>query len=142
MWASLELDGELSELERALLDAHLVRCDACSVYVREIGAATVALRAAEPESPANPIALPARRRVLRPVHVSAAAALVAMAVGLGALVASLDSAGSRVTRSNDAAQLNPVTAGENDLIRLPRLAFIEGEKARDRSPQRGLGIPV
>ena len=142
MWASLQLDGELSELERALLDAHLVRCDACSVYVREIGAATVALRAAEPESPASPIALPARRRVLRPVHVSAAAALVAMALGLGALVASLDSADSRVSRGGEASQMNPVTAGENVLIRLPRLAFIESEKARDRVPQRGLGIPV
>ena len=142
MWASLQLDGELSELERALLDAHLARCEACAVYVREIGAATAELRAAEPERPAYPIALPLRRRVLRPVHVSAAAAMLALAVGLGALVASLGSAPSSVARPGDAEQFNPVTAGENALIREVRLAFIEGEKARNRTPQRGLGIPV
>jgi anti-sigma factor RsiW len=142
MWASLQLDGELSELERALLDAHVARCDACAVYVREVGAATRGLRAAELERPAHPITLPSRRRLLRPIHVSAAAAMLGMAVGLGALVSSLNSAGSRVVPVASAAELNPVTAGENALIREVRLAYIEGVRARNRVPQRGLGIPV
>lgn len=142
MWASLQLDGELSELERALLDAHLTRCDACAVYVREVGAATRQLRAAELERPSRLISLPSRRRLLRPVHVSAAAAVLALAVGLGAFVSSLNSAGSRFVAAADAAELNPVTAGENKLIREVRLAYMAGERARNRIPQRGLGIPV
>ena len=34
-WASLRLDGELSELERALLDAHTRNCAACAEYVAD-----------------------------------------------------------------------------------------------------------
>ena len=142
MWASLQLDGELSELERALLDAHVARCEECAVYIREVGAATRGLRAAELERPAHPITLPSRRRRLRPVHVSAAAAAIATAVGLGALVSSLNSAGTRVGPSTAQVEINPVTAGENVLLREVRLARIEGERARDRQVQRGLGIPV
>jgi anti-sigma factor RsiW len=142
MWASLQLDGELSELERALLDAHLARCEPCAVYVREVGAATHGLRAAELERPAHPVTLPSRRRLVRPLHVSAAAAVLAMALGLGALFSSLNSAGSRVVPVSGANELNPMTAGENTLIREVRLAFIARERASNRVPQRGLGIPV
>jgi predicted anti-sigma-YlaC factor YlaD len=45
-WASLRLDGELSELEGALLDAHLGRCAACRAVVDGFDASTTALRSA------------------------------------------------------------------------------------------------
>jgi hypothetical protein len=141
MWASLQLDGELSELERALLDAHVARCEPCGIFIREVGAATRGLRAAELTLPAHPVAIPSRRRVVRPVHVSAAAAIVALAVGLGALAASFGSAGSRVSPVRAGAEMDPVTA-ENTLIREIRLARIERDRALDRPLQRGLGLPV
>jgi anti-sigma factor RsiW len=43
-WASLRLDGELSELEGASLDVHLARCAACQTVVADFGASTRALR--------------------------------------------------------------------------------------------------
>ena len=40
-WASLRVDGELSELEGALLDAHLGRCADCSAYAAGVTGTTV-----------------------------------------------------------------------------------------------------
>ncbi|MFL5963180.1 MAG: zf-HC2 domain-containing protein [Gaiellaceae bacterium] len=45
-WTSLRLDGELSELEGALLDAHLLRCAGCRAVAESFGASTAALRSA------------------------------------------------------------------------------------------------
>jgi predicted anti-sigma-YlaC factor YlaD len=88
----LELDGELSELETALLDAHLGRCVPCAAFARDVRAFSRALRAAPLERPA---AVPAPPRVhgggLRVLQVGAAAAAVAVAVGLGSLAGSLTS---------------------------------------------------
>jgi len=60
-WASLSLDGELSELEAALLDAHLAGCPGCRAAARDFAAATAALRGA-------------RLRAAPPIRVSRAAA--------------------------------------------------------------------
>jgi ferric-dicitrate binding protein FerR (iron transport regulator) len=145
-WVSLGLDGELSELERALLDAHLARCQDCVGFAKEVGAATRELRAAELERPARPIAVPGRRRSRRPMYVPAAAAAMALAVGLGVLVESLGSSPRRqapsAVRANK-AQLNPVTSGENVLLREIRLAYMEAERARMiAARQPGLGMVV
>jgi predicted anti-sigma-YlaC factor YlaD len=47
-WASLRADGELSELESALLDAHLARCASCRSFARGAVEVASALRTARP----------------------------------------------------------------------------------------------
>ena len=83
-WASLRLDGELSELEGALLDAHLARCPECAAYAADSEASITVLRAATLE-PAKPVVIPIRRPGRHAVAFVAAAALVGAAAILGAL---------------------------------------------------------
>lgn len=84
-WASLRVDGELSELESALLDSHLVRCEACTAYATGVDATAALLRAQAPAAHA-PIALRVRRAPTRFVAAAAAAVLVVLAAALGGLM--------------------------------------------------------
>ena len=86
-WAALAPDGELSELERKLLDAHVQRCAACAYFAVEVAAVASALRAAALQPLPRPISVPVWRR--RPVYsrlsaVGAAAAVAVMALGVTA----------------------------------------------------------
>ncbi len=83
-WASLRLDGELSELEGALLDAHLARCPECAAYAAGSETSVTVLRAT-PLEPAKPVVLPVQRPGRHAVAFVAAAALVGAAAILGAL---------------------------------------------------------
>ena len=95
LWVSLALDGELSEIERVSLRAHVERCAACAAFEHDVDALTMELRSAPPERPATPIALPRRRsKAVRVLQVGAAAAAVVLAAGLGSLAGSLSSGGS------------------------------------------------
>lgn len=79
--ASLVLDGELSQLERALLERHLERCPACAEFAADVSALTRELRAAEVIRLERPIELPMRRRVGHGVrHAGAWAAAASVAV--------------------------------------------------------------
>ena len=92
-WASLELDGELSEVEERSLASHLGACRSCMAAVEELRALTAVVRAAPLERPSQGLALPARPPVpgrrATAVRVAAAAAAVTLAAALGLLGRSL-----------------------------------------------------
>jgi predicted anti-sigma-YlaC factor YlaD len=83
-WASLRLDGELSEIESALLGAHLQRCAACAAAAAGLDGVTRAIRAAELEEPAEPVWVPRVRTSgsLRSFHAAAASVVAVAAIAL------------------------------------------------------------
>lgn len=87
-WASLRVDGELSELEDALLEKHLEGCASCSAFAVRLAGTTEAVRAAPLERPQ--IRYPRfERPVIRlPIGRRVAIVAVAAAAALGAFVGS------------------------------------------------------
>jgi len=126
-WASLGLDGELSQVEQALLRAHVGRCAACAGFARDLDGLTQELRTAPLPRPR--LRVPVRRhdpgaRWLR--LGAAAAAAIAIAAGLGSL------AGSLTTRA-------PGPAVRQVSLQSLRVAFATGKPAArpgTRLPQR------
>jgi predicted anti-sigma-YlaC factor YlaD len=85
LWASLRLDGELSELESALLDTHLARCEACREVAAGFATSTAALRAQHLVAP-KPVFVDMPRSGRRPLVAVAAAAVVVLAALAGGLL--------------------------------------------------------
>jgi predicted anti-sigma-YlaC factor YlaD len=93
-WISLSTDGELSRIEHALVERHLVGCPDCEAFATDVEAFTMALRTAPLEPLAEPIVLPRRTRVsFRSFQVAAAAAVAVVAVGVASLSTSLRDGG-------------------------------------------------
>ena len=85
-WVSLRLDEQLSELEGAMLDAHLAGCAACRAFADASAKTTDELRSARPEVHTSVAVKTSRRRSARPTTVAFTAALLAGAVVAGGLV--------------------------------------------------------
>ena len=135
-WASLRVDGELSELESALLDAHLKRCGDCRTFVDDVAGLTRALRAAELEPLTAPVVLPRRTRVsLRTAQMSAAAAAVVAAAGLGSLFGVLRSDSGVQPRTPKLGTVVAFDESANSMRALRREALIvqgQGRIPRNR----------
>ena len=98
-WASLRLDDQLSELESAMLDAHLVGCPSCRSFAETAALATGELRAA-PLAVHRPVAVTGmRRRVARPITVALTAALLAGAAVAGGFVRNMVAPASESARA-------------------------------------------
>jgi ferric-dicitrate binding protein FerR (iron transport regulator) len=97
-WISLHLDGELSEFERIVLEAHVARCSECREFRVELQGISLDLRQAPLERLGRPVELPRRTRLTARTLQFAAAAAAAVAVGagssLGVITADRSSGGS------------------------------------------------
>jgi Putative zinc-finger len=88
LWAALIPDGELSLLERRLLEAHLGHCATCRGFAERVAEIAADLREAAAERPSRRLLLPAapirRSAHVRVRSVASLAAVAAMAVGIAA----------------------------------------------------------
>ena len=90
---SASLDGELSQLESARLQAHLAGCAGCREFAATAGASSRLLQSAPLEELQFPVVLPSRRRLAaaRKLQVAAAAAALTVTVGLSVALGTLSS---------------------------------------------------
>ena len=95
---SLELDGELSQLERAMLAAHVARCADCRAYRSEVHAFTRALRAAVLETaPAVTVRRYRRSTAATRFQAGVAAAMAFAVVGVATQVVQSRPDGSSIS---------------------------------------------
>jgi anti-sigma factor RsiW len=111
---SLRLDGELSELGSARLDAHLRECPVCVAYAHEVTAIAVRLRSASLEQPGTGVSVPARRRRPGLQLAAAGAAVLAAAAASLALGHSLRSSGGPPAETATQAIVAPTL--EQDVV--------------------------
>jgi predicted anti-sigma-YlaC factor YlaD len=142
--ASLRLDGELSEIEEASLRAHRRHCVSCAIFERDLAALTGELRAAPPQKPAVAGVAPgvgvapavgvalARRRsaTVRVLQLSAAAAAVILAAGLGSLAGSLSSPGPSTTPQAASAKLHGAAVIERGLVAMAPVERLPASRIR------------
>jgi anti-sigma factor RsiW len=94
-WTSRRSDGELSEFECALLDAHLTRCPSCATFAADVSSITDALRAEPLVQLARPVDIAVRRRRSYRLPTTAAASAAAVIVTLAGAFAMLGSSGPK-----------------------------------------------
>jgi predicted anti-sigma-YlaC factor YlaD len=134
---SVELDGELSELERRMLEAHLVRCPDCRTYAADVAAFTHELRMAPLEDLEHPIVIRRPRRVTRAraqVGLAAAAAVVVLGFALQLGVPGADESAASSARTPTRFDTTSQT------LREMRQIIADG-RAFDRHKQRS-AIPM
>jgi anti-sigma factor RsiW len=127
---SLELDGELSQLEQRMLGTHLERCPRCAAYAADVRDFTERMRNAPRAIMQRPVVV-RRRRAITTVRlqVGVAAAFALAALGLGSQLASSTEPQSSFARYEGQPALNP-----------PRSVF-EQEQAILRVVRAGRTLP-
>ena len=108
---SLELDGELSQLERRMLASHLERCPQCQAFAADVRSFTDDLRNATLETLETPVVVRRPRRLATArLQVGAAAALAVVALGIGSQLAASEPQSPSLSRFEGAPNLSPRTS--------------------------------
>jgi len=127
---SLELDGELSQLEQRMLAAHLERCGACATYADDVRDLTERIRSAPLHTMRRPVVVRrARHLSTTRLQVGIAAAFALAALGLGTQLASSPAQEGSLARYEGRPDLSP-----------PR-SVLEREQAILRVVKAGRGLP-
>jgi len=133
-WVSVELDGELSELEQVGLAGHLAGCEPCRTFRTGLAGLTTELRAAPLEPLGRFIEIGRIRRRVSFGLAPAAAALAVAAVGLGSLLTSSEfRPGSQTTARVHPVSVSPGaadTAANPDTINLRTMRALEQPQAQ------------
>jgi hypothetical protein len=121
-YVSASLDDELSELEQTRLDAHLASCAGCRTYAAGAAEATRLMRQTPLDELQFPIVLPTRRfAAARRLQAVAAAAAIAVTVGLSVVLGSVNGASGPSAPSNgNAANAAKLRFPEQELRMLHR----------------------
>jgi len=127
---SLELDGELSQLEQRMLAAHLERCGACATYADDVRDLTDRIRSAPPHSLRRPVVVRRGRHLSTArIQIGIAAAFALAALGLGTQLAASPTHESTLARYDEQPDLSPPSS------------VLEREQAILRVVKVGRGLP-
>ena len=124
-WASLRLDGELSELEEAMLRRHVAGCADCGAFVAAAESFTARLRSAPLETPRAGLRGRAAERAGRRRFVGVGAVAAALAASAAVLFAPGLAGGPTPVQLSDAGAgtaevtLDVMRAGQRARMRLP-----------------------
>jgi predicted anti-sigma-YlaC factor YlaD len=123
-WSSLRVDGELSELESELLEAHLGRCRACRDFARHTESVAAVLATARLERPARLALVVPRRTQRRRVLRAAAAGCFVVIAAIVTGIAGSSAPSSPVAAAKPVAMVSALDT-PNELRRLRRASLIE-----------------
>jgi anti-sigma factor RsiW len=127
---SLELDGELSQLEQRMLAAHLERCGACAMYAEDVRDLTERIRSAPLHTMRRPVVVGRPRHLSTArLQVGIAAAFALAALGLGTQLASSPTPEGSLARYEGQPNLSPSRS------------VLEREQAILRVVKAGRGLP-
>jgi anti-sigma factor RsiW len=127
---SLDLDGELSQLERRMLDIHLERCPRCAAYATDVRDFTERIRSAPQPVMRRPVVVRRRGPITAVrLQVGVAAGLALAALGLGTQLGASPDHGNSLSRFEGRPALSP-----------PRAVF-EQEQAILRVVKAGRTLP-